>query len=63
MVRRTTDIDLSYAAEQELSRVIVSLHPHKEHPAMYRVKSLIVRAGWAYFKGLCERDATGNTAQ
>ncbi len=50
---RTNCTDLSYATEQELSRVIVSMHPHKEHPAMYRVKSLIIRAGWAYFKGLC----------
>jgi hypothetical protein len=56
MPKRTTETDLSYATEQELSRVIVSMHPHKEHPAMYRVKSLIVRAGWAYYKGLCARE-------
>ena len=56
MTRRTTDTDLSYETEQELSRVICGLHPHKHNPATYRVQSFIIRKGWAYFKGLCSRE-------
>ena len=56
MPLRTNFTDLSYATEQEISMAVVSLHHHKQHPANYRVKSLIIRAGWAYFKGLLDRE-------